>query len=57
MTRGVRYIDGREYLLAGRTSDHDSALSQAKAMRAYWQFVRVVKLCAVDFMLYVHGAK
>lgn len=56
-TKGVRWIDGREYLLCGRADSKEGAQSQARALRASWFSVRIVKLWEFDFMLYVHGRR
>ena len=55
--KGVRWIGGQEYLLAGRCSDRDRAVEQAAALRQNHTKVRIVKLWAYDFMLYVHGVR
>lgn len=57
MTKGVRFIDGREYLLCGRAESKTAALEARKALLASWDKVRIVKVWDYDFMLYVHGAK
>lgn len=57
MTKGVRWIDGREFLLAGRKSDKEGAERERDALRHSWERVRIVKLSDWDYMLYVHGAK
>jgi hypothetical protein len=51
----VRFIDGREYLLAGRVSSKAAAQHEAEALRTRHASVRIIKLWAYDFMLYVHG--
>ena len=56
MTKGVRFIDGQEYLLCGRTSERDAAERQAKALKSSWSRVRIIKLNNWDFMIYVHAA-
>jgi hypothetical protein len=55
MSKGTRYIDGREYLLCGRYSSGEEARKAAKLARAEWMYVRTVKLNSLDFMIYVHG--
>jgi hypothetical protein len=55
--RGVRYIDGKVYLLCGRTADCDDAHRRAAQLKAEWNKVRIIKLNDWDYMLYVHGAK
>lgn len=55
MTKGIRWIDGREFLLAGRKSRKEDAKQEAAALRASWAQVRIVKLNDWDYMLYVHG--
>lgn len=44
-------------MLNGRHSDRDSANKAAAAARESWMKVRVIKLWACDFMVYVHGGK
>jgi hypothetical protein len=55
MTRGVRWIDGREYLLYGRYSDRDLASQAVKNARGNHISVRLVKLSNWDFLIYIHG--
>lgn len=57
MTKGVRFIGGREYLLAGRTTSRERAEQERTALQNTWQSVQIVKLCDWDFMLYVHALK
>lgn len=57
MQRGVRFIKGQEYLLAGRVTDRDKAKDQAKALEQRWYQVRVIRRNDFDFMLYVHGER
>lgn len=57
MSKGTRFIGGKEFLLGGRVSDKAAATSEAKALRASWEQVRIVKLSSFDYMLYVHGCK
>jgi hypothetical protein len=55
--KGVRWIDGQEYLLCGRYNDKDSASRAAKINREDWERVRIIKLNDWDFLIYVHGRK
>jgi hypothetical protein len=55
MQKGVRWIGGKEYMLAGRCDSKKRAKEQAAALRESWASVRIVKLWDYDFMLYVHG--
>jgi hypothetical protein len=57
MRRGVRWIDGREFLLCGRESSREDAERAKKTLRDSWERVRIVKLNNWDFMLYVHGGR
>lgn len=57
MRRGVRWIQGREFLLAGRCSDKAKAVIERNALRNSWERVRIIKLWQYDFLLYVHGGK
>lgn len=57
MSRGVRMIGGREYLLCGRVGSKEAATSAARSLRREWMRVRVVKLNDWDYMLYAHGRK
>jgi hypothetical protein len=57
MTKGIRFIDGREYLLCGREFTKEKAKQEKAALLASWERVRIVKLSDWDFMLYVHGSK
>lgn len=66
MAQGVRWIDGKEFLLAGR-GPKERMLSEAATMRERYRFVRVVPAhpfspkfvrdALDDYMVYVHGAK
>jgi hypothetical protein len=55
--KGTRMIEGREYLLGGRTTDKDKASAERRQLLKEWERVRIIKLCLVDYMLYVHGRK
>ena len=55
--KGVRFIGGREYLLAGRTVSRERAEIYRVALQSTWNSVRIVKLSDWDFVLYVHGLK
>lgn len=57
MQAGIRMIDGKEYMLAGRTSDKERAQSEAQSLRRSWSSVRIIKIWEYDYMLYVHGRK
>jgi hypothetical protein len=57
VTRGIRYIDGQQYMLNGRYDSRERALCEAKEARQYWLKVRIIKVWEHDFMLYVHGRK
>jgi hypothetical protein len=57
MQKGVRRINGREYLLAGRSTNEDRARQEAKLLRDRYTHVRVIKRWALDYMIYVHGAR
>ena len=59
MTRqkGIRMINGQEYMLNGRYSDKEQAQKAADELRYSWSKVRVIKLWECDYMIYVHGAK
>jgi len=56
-SKGVRWIDGREYLLCGRESNKEHAQWHATALREQWERVRIVKLNDWDYLLYVHARK
>ena len=53
MRKGVRFINGIEYLLAGRFNSYDAAASEKK----YWVKSRVIKLGLMDYALYQHGGR
>lgn len=53
--RGIRFINGQEYMLCGRTSERDAAQREAKSLRSSWSKVRVIKISNWDYMIYVHG--
>lgn len=59
--RGVRMIDGREYLLGGR-GDFETAQRGAAAARKRWRLVRIVPAgphgrLVDDWLIYVHDNK
>jgi hypothetical protein len=54
--RGVRFIGGREFLLAGRAYNREDAQRGARGLRHSWRLVRIVKRSEWDYMLYVHEA-
>lgn len=56
-TKGVRWFGGREFLLCGRKSDKEDAVSEKRALLHSWERVRIVKLNDWDYMLYVHARK
>ncbi len=53
--RGIRMIEGQEYLLCGRCSSKESAIREAEALRKTHIKVRIIKVWDCDYMLYVHG--
>ena len=53
MSKGVRMLNGIEYLLAGRFDSLESAQSE----KQYWVKARVIKLGFMDYGLYVHGGR
>ena len=55
--KGVRFIGGREFLLAGRKADKKSADRESNALRTGWTLARIVKRHDFDYMIYVHGRK
>jgi hypothetical protein len=55
MARGTRWIDGREYLLGGRVSTKEQAISERADLLRDWSRVRIIKRNDWDYMLYVHG--
>jgi hypothetical protein len=57
MRRGVRWINGQEYLLCGRHGCKEFAEREAMYLRKSWLKVRIIKRHNWDFMLYVHGAR
>lgn len=48
-------IDGKEFLLAGRTNSKESAKSEKAALLKSHAIVRIIKLNDWDFMIYIHG--
>lgn len=55
MKRGLRVIDGRVYVLAGRVTGvgaRNIALDEARKKRAGGKRVRVIKLLAQDYLIY-----
>lgn len=59
MTRGVRWIEGREYLLAGRFNTRSGANDAAKLFRHMWGITRVLKTPHRhgDYSVWVHAAR
>lgn len=55
MSKGIRFIDGQEYLLAGRCSSKQSAISEAIELRRFHSKVRIIKVWEFDYLVYVHG--
>lgn len=55
MTRGVRWINGREFLLCGRYDDREKALEAKRVSLLYWDRARIVKLNPFEWFVYVHG--
>lgn len=47
-------IDGREYLLAGRVSNKESAQDEARRIRARGRLARIVKVNTFDWKIYQH---
>jgi hypothetical protein len=58
MTRGIRFIDGREYLLAGRFNTRSGAQDAARLFRQKWGITRVLKTPHRfgDYSVWVHAA-
>lgn len=52
MSRGTRYINGKYYLLAGRSASKENAQAHATYMRQQGWLVRIIRLCAWDYMIY-----
>ena len=57
MIKGTRWIQNREFIIAGRANNLDSATAEKKALLKQWSQVRVIKLKNYDYALYVHGYK
>lgn len=55
MSKGARWIGGREYLLHGRYDNREGAVAMAGLLRRYGYIVRVIKLHWYDYMVYSHG--
>lgn len=51
--KGVRWINGKEYLLAGRFSSRESAATE----KDFWIEAKIIKLGMMDFALYQHGGR
>lgn len=54
MTKGIRIINGREYLLSGRAGSKESAESEATAIRRRGKLVRIIRLRESDYLIYSH---
>jgi hypothetical protein len=54
--KGVRFIGGREFLLAGRTTNKESADRESSALWSGRTLVRVINRHDFDYMIYVHGS-
>lgn len=52
MEKGTRHINGKYYLLAGRVSSKESAMSEAHAIRKQGKLARIIKLHDFDYMIY-----
>lgn len=57
MTKGIRWIKGQEYMLAGRCDSKTLASHMKRMLLLKWNKARIIKLWDYDFLLYVHGAK
>lgn len=56
--RCVRWIGGREFLLAGRLDTREAAEREAAAVRRSWSDVRIrAGRFGLTFSIWVHGAK
>lgn len=51
-TKGVRCINGKYFLLAGRTNTRQQADLEARILRKRGNLVRVIKLWECDYMIY-----
>jgi len=56
-TKSIRWIDGREYLQAGRADSKEIANEEAAVLRKSWDRVRVIKNWDFDYVIFVHGMK
>ncbi len=55
--KGVRFIGGVEFILAGRVDDAEAAEREAAALRREWDRVKKLKDATGDYRLWVHGRK
>jgi hypothetical protein len=61
-SNGTRMIEGREYLLAGRTmvwddEDYAAYKDQAKYLERDWEIVKVRRANGYDATIWVHGSE
>ena len=60
MTKGITFIGGKEFLLAGRYDSRERAAHVAEDMVQRWELVKVrktPKAKAGDWSVWVHGQK
>jgi len=55
MRKSIRFIQGKEYLLAGRVNSKENALKAKQSLLKKWQSVRIIKYWQYDYGLFVHG--
>jgi hypothetical protein len=54
--KGVRFIGGREFLLAGRTTNKESADRESSALRSGWSLSGSSSATTSITSIYVHGS-
>ena len=57
MKKSIRWINGKEFLLAGRVDNKLDAENEKRALKKDWQYVRIIKYWKYDYALFVHNFK
>jgi hypothetical protein len=52
MTKGIRWIDGKQFLLAGMERSKEAAQREADTKRARGHEVRIIKRSEVRYLIY-----
>ena len=54
MKKSIRWINGKEFLLAGRVDNKLAAQNEKQALQKDWKYVRIIKYWKYDYALFVH---